>query len=268
MIRLGTHMGVRRRICAMAAAAGFAMVAAGATAGAQQPAPKTEQKTEPAKPDSSSKAGTNAVGVGSAWKADIKESPNTSGQALDAKQMEIIKRVDTFFNEMGSFQGRFVQTSADKKQVKGKFYVQRPGKFRFNYAPPSRLVILSDGKLLSIEDHDLKTVDRYPLESTPFRLLMKKEVNLSRDARIVDLQEADDLLVVAVIDKGGDSAGALKLYFTKQPALELKEWVITDAQGLDTRIEVADLDRTQKADEKLFVGSNIGMPGVSSATGN
>jgi outer membrane lipoprotein-sorting protein len=242
-------------------------------ASAQQPAAKPAAPAAPAPgapaPQApAAKTPQNAAGVGSAWKADVKETPNQAGVTLEPAQLEAIKKVDVYFNELQTMQGRFTQTtSADKKQTRGKFYVKKPGLFRFAYAPPSKLVILSDGNTLSIEDHDLKQVDKYPIDSTPFRLLLRKDVNIARDARILDLQIADDLVVLSIIDKGGDSSGAIKLFFAQKPAFELKEWVITDAQGVETRIEVAELDKVQPIDNKQFQPVSFGaLP--STGTGN
>jgi outer membrane lipoprotein-sorting protein len=249
----------RKRAFGIAAAAGALLWLGAVPAGAQQPAqPPAAQKGDAAKG-----APSNAAGIGSAWKAEVKESANTAGTTLDPKQLEAVKRIDTYFNDLHDMQGRFLQTTSDKKQTKGRFYVKRPGKFRFDYAPPSRLVILSDGNMLSIEDHDIKTQDKYPIESTPFRILLRKDVNIVRDARILDMQEADDLLIVSLLDKGGDSAGAIKLFFVKQPAFELKEWVVTDAQGVETRIEIGELDRTQQIDPKRFQSAVMGLPGFT-----
>lgn len=195
----------------------------------------------------------NAIGVGSPWKAESKETANQSGATLDPVQADAIRKVDAYFNALQTMQGRFAQTtSADKKQQRGKFFVKKPGLFRFTYAPPSKLVILSDGNTLAIEDHDLKQSDKYPIDSTPFRLLLRNDVNIIRDARITELQVAEDLVVLSIIDKAGDSSGAIRLFFVQKPAFELKEWVITDAQGVETRIEVGELDKVLPIDNKVF----------------
>ena len=91
---------------------------------------------------------------------------------------------------MGDLKGTFVQTSADNKRLRGKFYVKRPGRFRFDYTSPSQLVILSDGQYLAIQDLDLKTDDRVALDQTPFRVLLRKDVDLLRDARILEVRRS------------------------------------------------------------------------------
>jgi outer membrane lipoprotein-sorting protein len=66
------------------------------------------------------------------------------------------------------------------------------------------------------------------------------------------VQEAADLVIVALQDKSKDASGKVRLFMALTPALELKEWVTTDAQGLDTRLEVSGLDKTQVIDAALF----------------
>src|SRR5690606_18261613 len=106
-----------------------------------------------------------------------------------------------YFRNLDTLQGNFVQTGADNKRMRGKFYLSRPGRFRFDYARPSRQVVISDGRYLAIQDHDLNNVDRVALNDTPFRLLLRSDVDLVRDARIMEVQESDDLLVIGLIDK-------------------------------------------------------------------
>ena len=105
------------------------------------------------------------------------------GKTLDEKQTALIKVVNKYFNDLTGLKGSFLQTGADRKKMKGKFFIKRPGKFRFDYALPSKQVIVSDGEYLAIQDLDLNNEDRVALDQTPFRLLMRKDVDLIRDAK-------------------------------------------------------------------------------------
>lgn len=182
------------------------------------------------------------------WQAE----KDARGVTLDEKQTEVVKTVSKYFSDLKSLKGSFVQTGADNKRMRGKFFVMRPGRFRFDYAPPSKQIIVSDGEYLAIQDLDLNNEDRVALDQTPFRLLLRKDVDLLRDARIVEVQQADDQLVLGIQDKSPDTPGRIKLILATKPSVELKEWVTTDAQGLDTRIEVSELARPEKLDENLF----------------
>jgi outer membrane lipoprotein-sorting protein len=194
------------------------------------------------------------------WVQEVAPANGITGIALDEKQTELVKTVSGFFADLKGLKGAFVQTGADKKKLKGKFFVKRPGKFRFDYALPSRQIIVSDGEYLAIQDLDLNNEDRVALDQTPFRLLLRKDVDLIRDARITEVQEADDLIVLGLQDKSPDTPGKIKIFLATKPALELKEWVTTDAQGLDTRVEVSETVKTEEIDENFFKIQQLGAP--------
>lgn len=174
------------------------------------------------------------------------------GVQLDDKQMAALRAVSKFFNDTKQLKGNFAQTNPDGKRMRGRFSLKQPGRFRFDYGFGSKLVILSDGNMLAIQDRDIDTDDRLELDRTPFRILLRKDVDLVRDARIFEVQDVDDLVIVAIADKSPDAPGKIRLFFTKKPTLELKEWVTTDAQGADTRVEVGDLNRAEELDDGLY----------------
>jgi outer membrane lipoprotein-sorting protein len=225
---------------------GKAKPAAPATA-----APSAPAAPAPAAPASDQKApaaGAKAD-VGGSW---TKEVAIGGGIALDDRQLELVKTVSNYFSELKGLKGAFVQTGSDNKRMKGKFFVKRPGRFRFDYALPSKQIIISDGENLAIQDLDLNNEDRVALDQTPFRLLLRKDVDLLRDAKIVEVQQAEDLIVLGIQDKNPDTPGRIKIFLATKPGLELKEWVTTDAQGLDTRIEISEAVKTDDIDQNMF----------------
>ncbi len=175
---------------------------------------------------------------------------------LTPEQLKLLGNINGYLNELINLRGRFVQTDHRNEEKRGRFYIHRPGKLRFDYASPSKLRIVSDGEYLSVEDHDLKTVDKFPLNATPITMLLGEEVNLTRDALILDMRQDETAVVVVIKDKSGNSPGHLQLFF-KRPELELYEWVITDAQGLDTRIQLADMVIGDEQAESFFQSSSI-----------
>jgi outer membrane lipoprotein-sorting protein len=202
---------------------------------------------EPKKP-----AQPNPVAVGTPPTQSVIRGGGATGAELSKKQIEVVQKVNVYFNQLGSLKGTFVQTSADGKRLRGRFYVSRPGRFRFDYSRPSMLVIISDGKYVAIQDHDLGTDDRWGLEHTPFQMLLRKDVDLLRDARFFDVQDSDDAIAVTLEDKGADSSGRIKLVLKKAPTLELREWTAKDVQGLDTRIVLGDVVKADDLDPALF----------------
>lgn len=208
----------------------------------------------------------NPVGVSPGWDTAIKDAPPKASQyAAAPDQAEIIDKINNYFNEMTNIEGRFFQTNPDGKIQRGYFYLQRPGKVRFDYSAPSRQKIISDGHYLAIENHDLRTADRYPLDSTPFRILLKDQVDLSSDAEIIAIDIGEEIVVLTLEDKENRGRGQIRLFF-EWPEIKLSEWIISDAQGLDTRIQLAELQADKETDPKLFkFTESIGLPDFRNA---
>jgi len=199
---------------------------------------------------------SNPVGAGN-WSQTVNKEAAIAGEELDKKQVELIQKVSAYFNQLNVIKGLFVQTNPDSKRVRGKFFVQRPGRFRFDYNPPSRLLILSDGTWMAIQDFELKTDERVELDRTPFRVLLRKDVDLLRDANILEVKEVDDVIVLALQDKNPDTPGRIKLFLAKKPDLELREWITTDSQGLDTRVELTEVNKADTLDPELFKATSL-----------
>jgi outer membrane lipoprotein-sorting protein len=187
-------------------------------------------------------------------------APAQPAAASQSSQAEAIESVNSYFNSITHLQGTFVQVDANDDRTRGRFYVQRPGRIRFDYVAPSALRIVADGRNLSIEDLDLKTVDTYPLEKTPFRMLLAKQVDLVRDARVVNVEQTATELKVTLSDRARDS-GDITLVFDRSGAsLRLKEWVIDDAQGLKTRITVSNLTEGKALSADFFRPTPMTFP--------
>ncbi len=202
---------------------------------------------------------SNAADEGAGWDAAVEAAPGPT-PLIGEQQDAAVQKINAYFNNITSLQGNFEQVDSNNKRTTGRFYVLRPGKLRFDYAPPSTLRIVSDGHFLAIEDSSLKTIEKYPLESTPFRLLLGSGVDLLRDARIVGAEGDDGSLAVTLEDKGGKAAGQIKLYFETQPDMKLKQWVIIDAQGLATSVTVNDIAPGRKVAADFFTATESFQP--------
>ena len=242
-----------------AAAAGLALCVAGTPVGAAenqaQPEPQGQEQQ------------ANPAGGGATWSTEVKppdasEASEAETPQFDPEAVAQIDKINAYFNKIIHLEGSFTQIDPNNDRTNGRFYVQRPGKLRFDYAPPSKMRIVSDGEYLTIEDHDLNTVDKFPLNSTPFKLLLAPDVDLLRDARIVTFKSIDGLITLTLEDKAGDSPGQLQLFFG-MPDIELKQWVITDPQGLNTQIQVADLVEGREVEKKFFDTTTVDFPSFS-----
>ncbi len=198
--------------------------------------------------------------AGQQWAPQVKSEPQVAGVTLDEKQVAALRSVSKYFNDMRVLKGSFAQTAPDGKRQRGKFSLKQPGKFRFDYGFGSKLIVMSDGKNLAIQDPDVNSDTRYQVDDTPFRILLRKDVDLLRDSRVFEVQEVDDLVIVMLGDKSPEIAGKIRLFFTKKPTLELKEWVTTDTQGGDTRVELSELIKTEDVDDAQYKIQSVGLP--------
>jgi outer membrane lipoprotein-sorting protein len=172
--------------------------------------------------------------------------------AFDNNQRALIERVNTYLTGVQTMMGDFVQVAADGSRTEGKFYLQKPGKVRFEYNPPSPVELIADGQSLVVRDRKLATQDLYPLSQTPLRFLLADRIDLMKDTNLAAVY-ADNLFVSIVIEERQVFGGThrLMLMFGAKD-FELKQWTITDPQGYDTTVAVYNLDKSKKLDPGLF----------------
>jgi outer membrane lipoprotein-sorting protein len=90
--------------------------------------------------------------------------------------------------------------------------------------------------------------------------LLGDGVDLARDARIVGVESDEGSLAISLEDKAGEAAGQIKLYFDTTPAIKLKQWVITDAQGLATTVTINDIVPGRKVAADFFNSTESFQP--------
>jgi outer membrane lipoprotein-sorting protein len=144
-------------------------------------------------------------------------------------------------------QGRFVQQSPGGARASGMFYLQRPGRLRFQYDPPATLLIVADGSVVSLRDTELRTTERTPIRSTPLNLILGETINLERDARVLRVSRAGPWLMITARDRRGQTDGQITLQFFG-PNAELRSWDVIDATGARTRITLSDITQPASLD--------------------
>ena len=172
--------------------------------------------------------------------------------AFDAKQRALVDRVSAYLMSVRTLSGDFVQIGPDGSKSGGEFFLQKPGRVRFDYNPPSPIELIADGSSVVVRDRKLATQDLYPLSQTPLRFLLSDRLDLLRDTNLIGVY-ADDIFVTIVIEERQILAGThrLMLMFNAQD-LQLKQWTVTDPQGYDTTVAVYNLDTTKRPDPNLF----------------
>lgn len=188
----------------------------------------------------------------SPWLAGALASAATAQTALSADDQALVARAVAYLEGLTEAKGRFLQTDARGRATSGAVFLKRPGKARFAYDPPSGLLVVSDGGVVSVQDKRLKTFDQYPLAATPLSLFLAKTIRLDRGVAITRVARHADGFSVTARDGKKETAGEITLTFTDAP-LALAGWAVTDAQGRPTRVQLVDLQRASGLDRSLFV---------------
>jgi len=182
-----------------------------------------------------------------------KSAVPSQATAFDAHQRALLDKISNYLSGVQTLVGNFVQIGPDGRRVEGAFYIQKPGKVRFAYNPPSPIDIIADGSAVVVRDRSLETSDYYPLSQTPLRYLLADHIDLLRDTDVVSVS-ADDTFITVVIEETRLLTGTSRLMIMFDAKnLQLKQWTVTDPQGLDTTVAVYNLDTTKKPDPNLFV---------------
>ena len=148
--------------------------------------------------------------------------------------------------------GGFTQASPDGRLAKGRFYIQKPGKVRFEYDPPSPVEIIADGSSVVVRDRKLGTQDPYPLSQTPLRFLLSDHIDLLKDTNVVGAAVDEQFVTVTVEEKQALIGTSRLMIMFSAKDMQLKQWTVTDPQGYDTTIAVYNLDTSKRPDPALF----------------
>jgi outer membrane lipoprotein-sorting protein len=183
----------------------------------------------------------------------LQKSFGNQASAFNPQQRAMLDRVSTYLSSVQTMVGNFVQVGPDGGRTQGTFYIQKPGKVRFEYSPPSPLDIIADGSSVVVRDRKLDTQQLYPLSQTPLRYLLADHINLIKDTDVISVS-SDDTFVSVVIEEKQLVVGTSRLMMMFDAKdLTLKQWTVTDPQGLDTTVAVYNLDQAKKPDPNLFV---------------
>lgn len=166
---------------------------------------------------------------------------------------QVIEKASAVLSDMTQFHAAFTQIDAAGRKVTGHLVVARPGRLRFDYDPPSNIVVIADGNNVGVIDRKLKTRDVYALFLTPLKFLLKSKIDLKSDISIISVRSEAETYVIVAEDKS-TFAGTSKiaLSFDKR-TLKITQWTVTDPQGYDTTVILGSLDTETEPDGDLFV---------------
>jgi outer membrane lipoprotein-sorting protein len=176
-----------------------------------------------------------------------------------------LARIEAYLNSIRSLKARFVQTASNGSMASGIALLQRPGKMRFQYDPPTPYLLVANHGFLTFVDSQLAQTSHIPLSQTPLGILLSDRVTLSGDITVTRLTRFPGQLQVSLIRTASPGEGTLTLIFADNP-LTLRQWIVLDQQGKSTRVAFTNMDVGASIDSGQFEhqdlsGGNAGSGG-------
>ncbi|MBU0800760.1 MAG: outer membrane lipoprotein carrier protein LolA [Alphaproteobacteria bacterium] len=172
-----------------------------------------------------------------------------AGSSTDAAA---ITKAEDYLRGLKTAKARFLQTAPDGQQLIGTFYLNRPGKLRFEYDAPVRDFVVADGFFIYFYDAKLGEQSNAPISQTLADFLLRPELKLSGDIKVTEVKRSGGLLTLNLVQSKDPGAGSLMLGFEEQP-MRLKKWRVVDATGSVVEIELFQVEENVALKSSLFV---------------
>jgi outer membrane lipoprotein-sorting protein len=135
----------------------------------------------------------------------------------------------------------FIQTDRNGQRLSGEMTLKRPGKIRFQYQKGVPLLIVSDGKALTMVDYEVRQVQRWPIGNSPLGALLDPKRDVARYGKLVPTGNPD-VTSIEVRDPKHPEYGRITMIFVRDPSapggMELTSWVALDSQNKRTTIRL------------------------------
>jgi len=172
-------------------------------------------------------------------------------EKLGTTEAQDLAAVQAYLKNITSLRARFSQIAPNRQVSSGTMSLQKPGKLRFQYAPPSPILVVSDGTVITLIDYELKQVTRWPINDTPLKPLVRSDFMFGQDVEVLGMRRNAQWINVAITDPKKRDEGSMLLTFARNP-LKLTEWEVIDERGASTIVALDDLETNIKLEPSLW----------------
>lgn len=171
--------------------------------------------------------------------------------ALTPADRADLDRIQTYLNALHTLKAHFLQVAPNGATSEGTAWMQRPGRMRFQYDPPSPLLLVAGYGDFVYYDRELKQTTHIPLDRTPLGLLLRKQITLSGDVTVTGFTRQPGQIEVTLVRTESPGDGSLTLVFADRP-LALRQWVVMDAQRRVTTVTLYNVELGGHFDQDMF----------------
>ena len=162
-----------------------------------------------------------------------------------------LRRIETYLDGVRTLKAHFLQVAPNGATSQGTVWLDRPGRMRFQYDPPSPLLLVAGHGLVVFYDKSLNQTSNIPVGQTPLGILLADHVKLAGDVTVTGMQHLPGQIQVSLVRTASPGDGTLTLIFADNP-LTLRQWTVLDAQRQETRVTLYNAELGGNFDQKLF----------------
>lgn len=166
-----------------------------------------------------------------------------------------IERAVSALRGISTLRANFVQTDRSGQSTSGVLTMKRPGKIRFQYQKGVPLLIVGDGKALTMIDYEVRQVQRWPISNSPLGALLDPNKDVARFAKQLPTGDPG-VISLQVRDPKHPEYGTITMIFVRNGAapggLQLDSWVALDSQNKRTTIRLNGHQYGVAVDDKTF----------------
>ncbi len=168
-----------------------------------------------------------------------------------AKYKKTITRVETYLSGLTTITSEFIQVAPDGKLSSGKFFLERPGRMRWQYNPPTPILMVANGSEMIYYDYELEQISHIPLDSTLIGFLAQDKIRFDNNVGVISFTENAGTIRIGVAQHDKPKDGQLVLEFSDKPLL-IRNMIVTDTNGQVTTVSLNNANFGAKIDKKLF----------------
>jgi outer membrane lipoprotein-sorting protein len=149
---------------------------------------------------------------------------------------QVLGRVEKYLSSINTIVADFSQIAPSGALSTGKFYLKRPKQMRWQYNPPTPILMVTRGEYLTYYDYELNQVSDIPLQDTLLGFLSQKQISFADKAvKVTDFEQEPGIIRITLVQSANPDDGALMLEFSDKP-LRLYNMRVTDSTGQTTSI--------------------------------
>lgn len=178
------------------------------------------------------------------------------GSAEDFDKDKTIKRAQQYFNNLHSIEAAFRQVDSNNEVRDGRFYLSRPNKLRLDYDTPQKEMVMLSEDMFIHYNEELKEVSYLTANQVPISFLSRKNLDLNKDTKILNVSQAGNLLNLEIeLPSKDEYKPRLTLGFERSP-FNLKTILIQEPSGNTVNLELKSAKYNSEIDSKVFEFKN------------